>query len=389
MMSRVRVSSWALTLVVAFGAGFGAACGTGVGVSSGDSGTDGASGQFDGAGASDDSTGSDGIGGQLFLDDGSASDDGTGRDGSSQFDGGGALDDGNGGLDGGDATLGQNAGGPNPCVPPSQLAIAPGNASSTVMSGTVYTQAFTVTATYANNSTADVTAQSFLTLGDASVGAMSGATFTWGGVRGGLVTVNAKTCGVAASTTFTIKLSATFGGSDGGGPLEAGSASGSGPFQDAGTSANASCNPTLVYPPDGVLLPPNTNVIEIHFRPGSPQNTQFEISFENAATDVRIDTACTPLNGGCVFELSQQEWDFVAKTNAGGDPVTVKVQGLGCDGAARRGRAIPATCPSARSRSPAPFITGHRSTRSTTWPPSRAAFSGTTLAFAGKLPIPC
>src|SRR5438270_4099316 len=48
-------------------------------------------------------------------------------------------------------------------------------------------------------------------------------------------------------------------------------------------------DPQLVYPPDHVLLPPNMNVIEAHFMPGA-NNTIFEIDFENAATDVRLET---------------------------------------------------------------------------------------------------
>jgi hypothetical protein len=190
---------------------------------------------------------------------------------------------------------------------------------------------------------ADVSAQTFFSLGSTTVGTVSGATFTWGGTSGGVVTVNAKTCGVTATATLTLKLSATFAGSggDGGAGAFGGDGGAQGPFADAGATANASCNPTLVYPADGVLLPPNTNVIEVHFQPGSASapNTQFELSFENSVTDVRIYTTCVgstpdqgmPINGGCAFELSQAEWDYVAQTNAGGDPVTVKVRGIGCD----------------------------------------------------------
>jgi hypothetical protein len=36
--------------------------------------------------------------------------------------------------------------------------------------------------------------------------------------------------------------------------------------------------------------------------------------------------------GGCIFELDQAEWDYIAKTNRDGDPVAVSVKGLGCDG---------------------------------------------------------
>ncbi len=189
-----------------------------------------------------------------------------------------------------------------------------------------------------------MTAQTFFASSNPSVGTISGSTFAWGGVNGGSTTVTGKTCGVTSNTILTLKLAAVFGpggtgdaGEEGGTSFDAGTEPGA--FGDAGTTSNPNCDPTLVYPPDGVLLPPNTNVIEIQFRPGSANgdaggstNTEFEISFENAATDVRIYTTCTPLNGGCIFDLSQTEWNYIAETNAGGDPVTVKVRGLGCDG---------------------------------------------------------
>src|SRR5205085_9524421 len=111
----------------------------------------------------------------------------------------------------------------------------------------------------------------------------------------------------------------TLSGGVGAGGVDPGNAGGQ--FGGAGSSSNPACAPTLLYPPDGVLLPPNTNVIEIHFDRGTPPNNLFEISFSNALTDVRIYTACTgstPADGmavgsGCIFELSQSEWDFIAR----------------------------------------------------------------------------
>jgi len=92
-------------------------------------------------------------------------------------------------------------------------------------------------------------------------------------------------------------------------------------------------DPQLVYPPDHVLLPPNMNVIEVQFMPGTG-NMLFEIDFENAATDVRLETQCTPITdtrgaatGGCAFSLDPTEWNYVATNNRGGDPVTVTVRG--------------------------------------------------------------
>ena len=58
--------------------------------------------------------------------------------------------------------------------------------------------------------------------------------------------------------------------------------------------------PDLVYPNDGVLLPPNLGRLEFHFKPGAG-NTLFELSFANPVTDVKVYLRCTALNGGCML----------------------------------------------------------------------------------------
>jgi hypothetical protein len=283
-----------------------------------------------GASNSGGAAGALGSGGSFFNDASLGS--GGGSSGGSGLGGSGGSDASMGGSDAGNAVG-------NQCVPPDSLTISPADQVVTVTRGTAFTQAYTVTAHYANQTTADVTAESLLTPSDVSIGSFAGGGFTWSGNYGGSVSIKAKNCGVEGSTSLTLKLAATFGAGGGGdgGALDPGSAAGQ--FAGAQPSSNPSCNPTLVYPPDGVLLPPNTNVIEVHFLPGAPTNQLFEVSFTNAATDVRIYTACKgataaagmPLNGGCVFELDQTEWDYVAETNRNGDPVTVRVRGLGCD----------------------------------------------------------
>ena len=98
-------------------------------------------------------------------------------------------------------------------------------------------------------------------------------------------------------------------------------------------SPDAASKPTLIYPPDGVLLPPNLNVIEIQFAPGAG-NTLFEVDFSNHATDVRAVTRCNPvtsvrgrMTGACGFTLSQEVWDAMVAPNRGRDPVTITVRG--------------------------------------------------------------
>jgi hypothetical protein len=113
-------------------------------------------------------------------------------------------------------------------------------------------------------------------------------------------------------------------------------------FPPLGPDAPPACtgsavDPQLVYPPDGVLLPPNMNVIAVHFMPGNA-NTIFELDFENATTDVRIETRCNAITntrgsatGGCGFSLDPTEWSYVATQNRGGDPVTVTVRAAPAD----------------------------------------------------------
>lgn len=91
-------------------------------------------------------------------------------------------------------------------------------------------------------------------------------------------------------------------------------------------------NPTVAYPPDGVLLPPNMNVLEVQFVP--PQGaTLFEVDFTNKITHVTVETKCnaiTPVRGGaspgCGLTLPQGAWNDIANTNRDGDPLKVTVR---------------------------------------------------------------
>jgi hypothetical protein len=113
-------------------------------------------------------------------------------------------------------------------------------------------------------------------------------------------------------------------------------------FPGSGTVACASqtlAAPTLVYPPDGVLLPPNMNVLEVQWLPPAGASL-FEVDFANSITDVRIETPCVPVAAvrtsadggtqysGCGLTLSQQAWNDIANTNRDGDPVTVTVRAM-------------------------------------------------------------
>jgi hypothetical protein len=91
--------------------------------------------------------------------------------------------------------------------------------------------------------------------------------------------------------------------------------------------------PTRGYPPDGVLLPPNLEQIDFQYTEGTG-DTQFELDFTNPATDVQVSAKCVPVSdtrgtavpNGCSFPMDASTWDFIAKSNKGGDPVTVTIR---------------------------------------------------------------
>jgi hypothetical protein len=119
---------------------------------------------------------------------------------------------------------------------------------------------------------------------------------------------------------------------------------GSFPGQGAPSCAPQTLGPsTLVYPPDGVLLPPNMNVLEVQWLP--PQGASlFEVDFTNSITDVRVETTCNPVPAvrtsadggieysGCGLTLPQQAWNDIANTNRDGDPVQVVVRAVASGG---------------------------------------------------------
>jgi hypothetical protein len=115
------------------------------------------------------------------------------------------------------------------------------------------------------------------------------------------------------------------------------------PGDNAPQCPQQNITPKIFYPPDGVLMPPNTRRMAVHFTPfpGGPPALpiqMFEIVFKSSNTDVRILTKCdTELidtdnahTGGCSVELADTMpspvWDALSAANRGGDPVSITVR---------------------------------------------------------------
>jgi hypothetical protein len=107
------------------------------------------------------------------------------------------------------------------------------------------------------------------------------------------------------------------------------------PFPGKGAPACAPAAlpaPKIAYPPDGVLLPPNMNVLEVQWV-ASSDALVFQIEFQNDLTQVTVETPCQPIpdvrggpSRGCGFTLTQEAWNDIADQNRGGKPLSITVR---------------------------------------------------------------
>jgi hypothetical protein len=91
--------------------------------------------------------------------------------------------------------------------------------------------------------------------------------------------------------------------------------------------------PTIVYPGDGVILPPNLTGFEVHFRPGMG-NALFEVSLRGDRGTVRIYTPCTAVGGGCVLSFDERAYGEVARVAQPSGRLMLTVRGTSMMGGA-------------------------------------------------------
>ena len=153
--------------------------------------------------------------------------------------------------------------------------------------------------------------------------------------RGGTLTVRAQASNSDGSvTTVTTTLTVELEGQllpPAASPLATPALPADPAAQFLGTPAPARA-PLLAYPNDGVLLPPNLGRLELHFQPGAPENTLFEIEFESATSDLKYFARCYAdsaefVPGACALILSGSDFDHLAASNQGSGPVRLTVRG--------------------------------------------------------------
>jgi hypothetical protein len=196
--------------------------------------------------------------------------------------------------------------------PPDLELLIDGSDPATVM--------YTALGRFEDGHTEDITNRVQFSLADSSLGSFFGPDFKSYTTHGGRTRVIAELGGVRGDTGLVLRVRQRHADPNATGLPQDPSA----PFGGPVDTARA---PDVVYPNDGVLLPPNLSLLEVHFHPGT-NNTLFEIAFENDLTDIRVYTRCVvPLNGGCIYMPDAKVWKWIAETNRGGDDLVVRTRG--------------------------------------------------------------
>ncbi len=201
--------------------------------------------------------------------------------------------------------------------------VEPANQILVISGTTPATSAYTATGTFKDGHTADITSQVMFAIGDGTLGSFSGAAFTSAVDHGGLTNVSANAGQVLGTTGLTLQMKQRYQDPGSMGlPADPGSQ-----FGGANMPSYAA---QLVYPNDGVLVPPNLGKLEIHWKPAAGTSL-YALSFSNAATDIQVYVACTnPTNGGCIYLPDPTVWHWIAETNRGSVPLAITI--LATDG---------------------------------------------------------
>lgn len=187
------------------------------------------------------------------------------------------------------------------------------------------TAAYSAIGTFEDGHTEDISDRVGFSLADGTLGSFLGRDFKSALTHGGRTKVLADFAGVRGEANLTLVMKQRY--SDPGATNLPPN-----PQQPFGGPVDVGRTPDVVYPNNGVLLPPNLSLLEVHFLPGA-SNTLFEITFENALTDIKVYTRCVlPMNNGCIYTPDANVWRWIADTNRGGDPVTVRTRGTDDNG---------------------------------------------------------
>lgn len=187
------------------------------------------------------------------------------------------------------------------------LEIAPDDVTISVVDGVGPDQEYTAIIHYQDGSTADVSADTSYSVDDARLGSFDGSVFTAHGATGGESTVRAAYRGVLDTATITVDVTEH---------RVIGSAPADAPTWFDGATENAGLAPTIVYPADGTMVPPNLGDFEVHWTDSAGCDL-FEVRLTSSHVDLRLYVTGTPNQGSWAAYLPE-EWSTAGGSTRGG-----------------------------------------------------------------------
>jgi hypothetical protein len=206
------------------------------------------------------------------------------------------------------------------------ITVEPADQALVIDGTTPATRAYEATGHYDDGHTERLTDLVTFSVADADLGRFAASRFTSTVDHGGRTVVTATLHSASGSTGLTLQLRQRY--SDPGSTLPAS------PSTLFGGADTPDLAPELVYPNDGVLVPPNLGRLEFHVRPG-PANALFALGLHNDRTDLEVYFSCAnPVGGGCIYTPDGTVWRWLAQSNRGGPPLAVTVRGTDGHGGA-------------------------------------------------------
>jgi len=150
----------------------------------------------------------------------------------------------------------------------------------------------------------DVTAQATFSTLDPMIGTFAGATLTLAGDHGAVTAVKAVVGNEYGLAQLTVKLHKVV--VTPGTPSDA-------PGSFGGPATGGA--PAMVYPPDGVLVPPNLSMLEWQWNPPAGA-TLYELALAGPALDMKIYTTCAAIGAGCGFLPDEATWKLLSEASA-------------------------------------------------------------------------
>jgi hypothetical protein len=199
------------------------------------------------------------------------------------------------------------------------ITIEPADQTLIIDGTTPATSGYEATAHFDDGHSARITDAVTFAVADTALGGFSANQFSSTVDRGGRTFVTATLQKLSGSTSLTLQMRQRY--NDPGSTLPAS------PQSLLGGADTPSVAPELVYPNDGVLVPPNLGQLEFHVRPG-PGNKLYALALHNARTDIEVYFSCAnPVAGGCIYTPDATVWRWLAQSNRGGPPLAVSVRG--------------------------------------------------------------